>query len=112
MFLTSPPPRVLVLASSALHRSLSHGREHVRVDVCVCACSCVTKTTIKTPMEINKIKGKRQKEVVQILGDLSRTGAVVRMSRGSPWDGGNENTASRYPGHVGVEKLKKRGSAH
>lgn len=32
----------------------------------------------------------------------------MRMSRGSQWDGGNENTA--YPGHVGVKKLKKEGA--
>lgn len=54
-------------------------------------------------MEINKMK------VVEILDlDLSRTGAVVRMSRGSQWDRGNQNTA--YPGHVGVEKLEKEGA--
>lgn len=49
-----------------------------------------------------------EREAVKISDDLSRTGAVVRMSRGSQWDGGNENTA--YPGHVGAEKLKKDGA--
>lgn len=44
----------------------------------------------------------------KILRDVSRTGAVVRISLPSPWGRGNENRPSGYPGQVGApKKLKK-----
>lgn len=75
--------------------------------MCGCVCACTHVRDKDNNQDANQDK-QDEKKVVKILDDLIRTGAVVRMSRGSQWDGGNENTA--YPGHVGVERLKKEGA--
>lgn len=81
----------------------SRGRVEACGSVAGCVCTCVHMRGKDNAGDADQDKPDGvTREVVKILGDESRTGAVVKMSRGSQWDGGNENTA--YPGHVGVEK--------
>lgn len=70
---------------------------------CVCVCVCVTERDGKD-LQDARCKLKDRGPGKKILRDVSRTGAVVRISLPSPWGRGNENRPSGYPGQVGAQK--------